>query len=237
MKWIVQYIVLNVAALLTTQFVAAHAVWIETEGKAAKNRVQVVKVFYGEFPEGLPDSTSKWYSDVKSLEVYVTSPGGKRTKLKLEDAFTCLNASFTPQEEGLYYISTEHTAQDLGGTTKYTFIAMKPVLVGDSGTAERLPDVSLAILSDPAGYSIKKQIELTVLNNGQPYAGGEVQIMTAAGWVKTIKANQEGKIRFTPVLKGAYVIETSTYTKQEGEWNQKAFTHAWSGATTHLIVK
>ena len=237
MKWIAQYIVLSVVALLTTQFVSAHAVWIETEGKAAKNRVQVVKVFYGEFPEGLPDSTSNWYSDVNSLEVYVTGPGGKRTKLVLEDAFTCLNGSFIPEEEGLYYISTEHTAQDLGGTTKYTFIAMKPVLVGDSGTAERLPDVSLAILSDPAGYSIKKEIELTVLNNGQPYAGGEVQILTAAGWVKTIRANQEGKIRFTPVLKGAYVIETSTYTKQEGEWNQKAFTHAWSGATTHLIVK
>lgn len=237
MKWIAQYIVLSVVALLTTQFVSAHAVWIETEGKAAKNRVQVVKVFYGEFPEGLPDSTSKWYSDVKTLEVYVTSPGGKRTKLVLEDAFTCLNASFTPEEEGLYYISTEHTAHDLGGTTKYTFIAVKAVLVGAPQAADRLPDVSLAILTDPAGYSIKKEIELSVLKNGQPYAGGEVQIMTAAGWVKTIKANQEGKIRFTPVLKGAYVIETSTYTKQEGEWNQKAFTHAWSGATTHLIVK
>ncbi len=109
--------------------------------------------------------------------------------------------------------------------------------MGAPQAADRLPDVSLAILTDPAGYSIKKEIELSVLKNGQPYAGGEVQIMTAAGWVKTIKANQEGKIRFTPVLKGAYVIETSTYTKQEGEWNQKAFTHAWSGATTHLIVK
>lgn len=237
MRKIIQLGSLCFLGLISTQMVFAHAVWIESNGKATKNQPQEVKVFYGEFPEGVPDSTAKWYSDVKELEVFVVSPGGKKTKLTLTDAITCLKGSFIPEQEGLYYISTVHAARELGGTTKYEFQSIKPVQVGSMKAADRLPEVSLAILTDPAGYKMNEEIELTVLKNGIPYEGGEVQVMSAEGWVKTLKADKWGKVRFKPVLKGAYVIETSSYAKEAGEWNQKTYTHAWCGATTHLLVK
>jgi uncharacterized GH25 family protein len=214
----------------------AHAIWIESAAKATKNKAHQVNVFYGEYPEGEADPTAKWFSDLKDLEVWVISPSKKKTKLTLSDATTHLSSSFVPDEDGIYHVTTAHATKDLGGATKYEFSSVVPVLCGTAAATNAAPEQALAIVAKPKTYTTKDVVELNVYKGGQAFAGGTVQIMSPQGWVKTLKTNDKGQVSFTPVIKGNYVIETSDYLPETGEWNQKQYTHSWKGSTTHLVV-
>jgi uncharacterized GH25 family protein len=218
------------------QTAAAHAIWIESDAKAVRNKAHDVKVFYGEYPEGNPDSTQNWFSDLKNLEVWVTSPSKKRIKLVLNNAATYLSGSFIPEEDGVFYITTSHQTKELGGTTRYEFSSIVPVLSGKADVSSAVPDNLLAIIVQPKIYKANKVIELLVIKNGGAFAGKEVTIMSPDGWVKTVKTNDRGEVSFTPKSKGSYVIETSDYKKQEGEWNEKKYSHTWHGSTTRIQI-
>lgn len=216
---------------------SAHAIWIQSDPKASKNKTHEVKIFYGEYPSGETDSTAKWYSDLKDLEVWVTSPSQRKTKLELKDVATHLASSFIPDEDGLYYISTVHATKDLGGTTKYEFSSLVPILSGKAGAASGpVPSASLAVVSEPKLYRDNEVIELQVWNGTKAFGEAEVLIMSPEGWVKTLKTDDQGKVSFKPQSKGRYVIEASEFKKEAGQWNDKAFTHSWKGTTTSFIV-
>ena len=213
----------------------AHAIWIQSNPKASKNKAHEVNVFYGEYPEGTPDSVGKWYSDLKDLEVWVISPSQKKTKLELKDVSTHLTSSFIPDEDGVYYVSTVHATKDLGGTTKYEFSSAVPVAAG-SAAAGSAPASPLIIVSEAKAYRANQAIDLWVKKDGEALAKGEVSVMSPGGWVKTLHTDAEGKISFVPQLKGRYVIEASSYIKEAGKWNEKDYTHSWKGSTTSFVV-
>jgi uncharacterized GH25 family protein len=226
------------AALLTfPQFTEGHAIWIESKAQATLHQSHEVKIFYGEYPEGAADSTKKWFSDLQSLDVWVVSPTKKKTKLTLRDAATHLAGSFVPDEEGMYYVTTAHTTKELGGTTKYEFSSVAPVQTGSGAATVAAAEQQLAVIARPGIYRTGNTITVQAWNNGTPFADGEVVIMSPEGWVKTLKAGQNGSVTFTPRLKGSYVIETSDYKPEEGQWNDKKYTHSWKGATTHIVVE
>lgn len=238
MKKVICLLSLIFAFFGLAQQAEAHAIWIETNAKAAKNKAQEVKVFYGEYNHGTVDPVEAWYSDLSKLEVWVISPSQQKTKLTLTEAKDHLKASFTPTEDGIYYITTAHATKDLGGTTKYQFTSVAPVLSGNAtATASAAPaEVPLSVVLAPKQYKVKEQVEVQVLKNGKPFAGGEVLVMSPEGWVKTLKSDTNGNITFLPQLKGNYVIEASDYVEEAGEWNQSKYTHSWTGATSRLLV-
>ncbi len=237
MRKLIALLVIMGAYFAGSQTARAHAIWIESNSKATKNKAHEVNVFYGEYPSGVSDSTAKWYSDLKSLEVWVLSPSKKKTKLDLKDLSTHLTSFFIPDEDGLYYISTVHTTKDLGGKTKYEFSSVAPVLSGKATVAPVALEQPLSVIVTPDAYKINNLVELQVWKAGQAFVDGEVLIMSPEGWVKTVKSDANGKVSFTPKLKGNYVIETSDYKKEAGEWNAKQYTHTWKGSTTRILVK
>lgn len=232
---------LTVLFLVLAAYVAAgleanaHAIWIQSNPKASKNKAHEVNVFYGEYPEGKPDSVGKWYSDLKDIEVWVISPSQKKTKLELKDVSTHLTSSFVPDEDGVYYISTVHSTKDLGGTTKYEFSSLVPVAAG-SAAAGSAPASPLAIISEAKPYKASQPVELQIRAEGQPLKKGEVSVMSPEGWVKTLHTDENGKVSFVPQLKGRYVIEATSYKKEAGKWNEKDYTHTWKGSTTSFVV-
>jgi uncharacterized GH25 family protein len=236
MKKLIVLLIIMATYFVGTQQASAHAVWIESNSKATKNKVHEVNVFYGEYPSGQSDSTAKWYSDLKNLEVWVISPSQKKTKLEMKDLSTHLTSSFIPEEDGIYYVSTVHTTKDLGGTTKYEFSSVVPVLSGKATAAPSSLEQALSVLVQPDVYKTNKTIELQAWKDGQAYADAEVLIMSPEGWVKTVRADNNGKVSFTPKLKGSYVIETSANKKEAGEWNAKQYTRTWKGSTTRILV-
>lgn len=238
MKKITLILALAAIYLGISQSADAHAIWIESGSKATKNKAHDVKIFYGEYPAGEIEPTEKWYSDLKSLEVWVISPSKKKTKLTLSDAVSHLSSSFVPDEDGIYYITTVHSTRDLGGTTKYEFSSVAPVLSGKAAAAAAPAALEqpLSIVVQPAAYKTNGLVELQVWKDGEAFADGEVLIMSPEGWVKTVKADDRGQVSFIPKLKGNYVIETSHYRKEAGEWNSKPYTHTWKGSTTRILV-
>ncbi|WP_276345646.1 DUF4198 domain-containing protein [Daejeonella sp. JGW-45] len=229
-------IIAVIAGFGTAQTAEAHALWIESNSRATKHKAHEVNIFYGEYPSGVSDSTARWYSDLKNLEVWVLSPSQKKTKLELKDLSTHLSSSFIPDEDGIYYVSSVHTTKDLGGTTKYEFSSVVPVLTGKAPAALTVPEQPLSVLVQPNAYKTNELIRVQAWKGGQAFAGGEVLIMSPEGWVKTVKTDENGQVSFTPKLKGSYVIETSDYKKEAGEWNAKPYTHTWKGTTARILV-
>lgn len=236
MRTVFLFLAVVAACLAGASAAEAHAIWIESNAQAARNKPHEVKIFYGEYPEGALEPTAKWYSDLKTLEVWVSGPAQQKTKLTLTDAGTHLVGSFTPDKDGVYYISTVHAARELGGTTKYEFSSVAPVLVGNGAAAAPAPAVPLAVVAPAKGYKAHEPVQVQVWKDGQPFKQGKVELMSPEGWVKTVKTDAEGKLTFTPRLKGSYVLEASDYQKQDGQWHDKPYTHAWQGATTRILI-
>lgn len=238
MKNITKPVILMILLLLGGQVAMAHAIWIESVSVAKKNQSQEVKVFYGEYASGEIEKTDKWYSDLKNIEVWLHTPSKKRVKLQLEDKQDYLLSSFLPSEDGVYYITTVHTAKELGGTTKYEFSSFLPVKVGKE-TVNRdmsiVQPLSVSVQTDISGQNSK--INALVSKNGKPLENAEVIVMSSSGWSKTFKSDSQGQVSFEPLWKGAYVIEASQYLPEAGNWGGKAFTHAWQGSTTFFEIK
>lgn len=224
-------------ATLSIQRASAHAVWIQADPKANKNQAHEVKVFYGEYSANEIEPTDKWYSDLKSLELWLTSPSGQKTKLALSDASVHLASSFIPTEDGLYYLTVVHATKDLGGTTKYEFSSVTTVLSGKAASVNvPVPQVPLSVVAEPKSYNPNKEIQLQVWKAGVASAKSEVIIMSPKGWTRTLITDDKGQVRFTPDWKGRYVVEVSDSKRETGEWNGKQFTSTWKGSTTSIIV-
>lgn len=215
----------------------AHAVWIQSDTKAIKNKNHEVTIFYGEYASAEFDSTHKWYSDLKNMEVWLVSPTQRKTKLVLSDRNTHMSTSFTPDEDGTYYLTLVHGTKELGGTTKYEFSSMLSITCGvvkkELTSAPTLP-LSIRALSNH--LLLNKEIELEVKKGNEVFANAEVVIMSPQGWTKTIKTNAEGKVLFVPEWKGRYVIESTNNSKENGEWYGKAYNRTWQGSTTSIVI-
>lgn len=235
-----QLLVLLVALLCSSlsQTVDAHALWIESSSSSAqKNAVQTVKVFYGEYEHGTRDLIKEWYSDLKALELYVQHPNGQSTRLETRVADDHLAASFTPEQDGLYLIHTTHAAGELGGQTKYIFSASLPIVVGESDLMITNPkEIDLLAFVAPREHRLNQTVDIYLLDKGSIPEPTNVTVISAEGWAKTFKSDAEGKVSFSPLWKGMYVVETSKYLPNEGVWNGKPHTHVWQSATATFHV-
>src|SRR5690606_3168032 len=216
----------------------AHALWIESSSTAAhKNAVQTVKVFYGEYEHGTKDLVKDWYADLKALELYVQHPNGQSTRLETLVADDHLVASFTPEQDGLYLIHTTHAAGELGGQTKYIFSASLPIALGESDLMITNPkEIDLLAFVSPRENHLNQPVDIYLLDKGNIPEPANVTVISAEGWAKTFKTDATGKVSFSPLWKGMYVVETSKYQPQEGVWNDKPHTHVWQSATTIFYV-
>ncbi|MGJ1362552.1 DUF4198 domain-containing protein [Sphingobacterium spiritivorum] len=220
------------------QVAMAHAVWIESKASASKNQPHDVKIFYGEYASGEKESTDKWYSDLKNLEVWLTTPDNQRVKLDVKDEQEHLSTSFVPEKDGVYYISTVHATKDLGGTTKYNFSSLVPVRVGKLAISATSPkDLPFSVEKITTSGKKKSEIEVLVSSNGKAVKDAEVIVMSETGWTKTLKTNENGVVSFSPQWKGNYVVEASQMNEETGRWNDKDYTRNWHGTTTFFEHK
>lgn len=215
--------------------VSAHALWMETSPVAIKNKNHHVKIFYGEYANNEIEPVDKWYSDVSDFKVVLTTPAQKQIELTSTASQDYFEASFTPQEDGIYVLSIVHPAKDLGGKTKYEFSSVALVTVGKSTV--QLLNLPFYILIQPAIHTSGQTIEAFVLNNGKPVPEAELLVMSEEGWSKTFKADSKGRIQFPLNWKGKYVLETSVFEKVDGLWHDKSYTDYWQGTTTSIFAQ
>lgn len=221
-------------SLVSLQFASAHALWIETQSNGILNQKHTVKVYYGEYAEGLVDPIDKWYSDVKDFDLILIAPDGSKKVLEKTAATDHFEASFQPTANGNYILSVVKPAKEAYETMKFEFSSIAFVQVGNSAkTTNSLPfHIESTVLSPKLG----KSIEIQVLDNGQAEKEREVIIMGPEGWTKTVHTDQEGKVPFKPLIAGKYIIEASRIDEKSEDWHGQKIEKIWKGSTYSVTV-
>lgn len=236
----IKSILLALVAICFASSSFAHALWIETKGNGKVGAAQEVKVFYGEYAQNERDVTSKWYSDVKDLTLWLVGPDQQKVKLNTALGENVATASFTPEKDGQYTLVVSHQAKDLAGTTKYQFLTSTSVLVGKPAAVLNADAITNELKIYPSAavtHKVNKTVKLKAVQNGAAKAETEVLVFSPSGWSQTLKTGKDGEIEFTPLWPGRYVVEVSDYKPAKGDHNGKPYESSWMGSTYSFEVK
>lgn len=205
-----------IAGLALISQAYAHALWIETAGIGKAGQKQEVKVFYGEYVENASDSVKNWYSDVKEFTLWVTGPDQKKTQLTCSAGVNYFSAEWTPQQDGVYYLTITHNAKELGGTTLYQFDAAAIVKVG-AGANEIVPEADLSAWVKPGNeHKINKPLAITGLFKTKPEEKLHISIVAPSGWTREITTDVKGIASFVPIWPGRYMVKATKFEKATG---------------------
>ena len=215
----------------------AHALWIETEETNKKNTSQEIKVFYGEYNNGIIEKTADWYSDVNELELWLTTPQGKKSLVPYETKENHLFAQFIPKDDGEYILSVSHRAKDLGGDYIYQFNTTAKILVGKSTTNPAISNDVYVTINNKNLKKVGDVIKGTVFIKGKTAPKETtVEVVSPQGWSKEFKTNESGEFEFPSIGKGIYFLEASITEDASGEHHGKKYNHIWRCGTTTLKV-
>ncbi|MGY0037694.1 DUF4198 domain-containing protein [Pedobacter sp. NJ-S-72] len=231
------FLTLSILFCFITTNLSAHALWIETGTTGKIGQQQTVKVYYGEYAANERENISKWYSDVKEFTLWLVGPDQQRTQLKLTSDSNAFTSSFTPDKNGLYALEVSHEAKELGGTTKYHFLASTNVTVGKSISTATTTNVLNLKLDNTSPLKVNQTVKLTASLNKEAAKAKTVSIFSPSGWAKETKTDENGLVQFTPIWPGIYVIEVAEFQKVKGEHQGKAYEAIWQGATYSFEVK
>lgn len=237
MKTIKTLLVLAVMLVISSSSYA-HALWIEANSNGQKGKSQEVKIFYGEFATGEIEPVNKWYSDVKEFTLWLTGPDQKREKVNVTAKDDHFVAQFTPETDGVYYLTVLHDAKEIAGKTKYEFSSVAAVRVGKSVVSghDHIEN-SLKVIAPQTQAKVSSPTKIQVFMDGTPQAKGKVIVTSENGWAKEFTANEAGEITFSPIWKGKYVLEATNFKKGEGELQGNVYESTWQGATAVMYVQ
>ncbi|UCS92840.1 DUF4198 domain-containing protein [Echinicola marina] len=229
-------LLLAMALLINLGNAMAHALWIETAIKGKKGEAQEIKIYYGEYAEGVIEQVEDWYSDVKEFELWLIDPEGNKTLLETEEKKDHFTSSFTPEMDGVYRLQIGHAAQDLGGEYLYQFNTATQVSVGkvnEMGLEGAKTDLAL-LLSSPVNGKLKESLSFKTYFKNNPKAGVKVAVASPEGWSKEYESNEEGEVTIDTPWKGQYLIE-ATYTEEvSGEHHGAPYEFIWRCATQSI---
>jgi len=216
----------------------AHALWIEANASGKAGQAQAVKVFYGEYAANERDEISKWYSDVKDLSLWLVGPDGQKTQLKTVAGANFLSAEFVPQKDGAYTLVVSHEAKELGGTTKYCFLASSVVKIGNAVSIDPASNTNdLKVYPElKTSYKVNSTIKLNAVLKGAGKSEKAISVFSPSGWSKELTTGAGGSIEFVPLWPGKYVIEVQDFEKVPGQHNGANYEAVWKGATYSFDV-
>lgn len=218
----------------------AHALWIETKSTGIKGKVQTIAIYFGEFSEKDITKTAKWFSDIKDFSLVVISPSKKEIKLTstaLEDQY---QASFIPEEEGVYTVAMHHTVKDVYGTMKLDYNSSATVAVGkaEKGNEASFNTNSISLFSKSASEAkLNDVVKISALYEGKIAESQKIKVIAPNGWEKELWSDKEGSVSFTPLWSGNYMVEFAYTEKTAGEHNGKKYDEVWKMATYFIAVK
>ncbi|MEJ6978988.1 DUF4198 domain-containing protein [Pedobacter sp. P351] len=217
----------------------AHALWIETYYSGEAGQTQEVKLYYGEYSGNEREEISKWYSDVKDCSLWLIGPDKQKVQLKTSLMPNYALASFTPATDGVYTLLVSHDARELGGTTRYVFMASATVRVGRvSGniqTSSNTNELRLFPQTDLVN-KVNVPVKIKAFIGDGIGTGQKISVFSPSGWSREIVTGTDGTAEFTPLWPGKYVLEITDYKKTTGQHNGKNYEAIWKGATYSLEI-
>jgi len=226
----------TMALLLNMGYAMAHALWIETSIVGKKGAEQEVRIYYGEYAEGVVEKVDDWYSDVKAFELWLIDPAGNKTALETRAGEEYFTAKFTPEMDGVYRLQIGHSAKDLGGEYLYQFNTATQVWVGNAKEAnlkDTQTDLAL-LLTSQTKKGLKEPLTFKTFFKGSAKSGVAVSVFSPEGWSKEYKSNESGEVSIETPWKGQYLIE-ATYTEEtSGEHHGAPYKFIWRCATQSI---
>lgn len=214
----------------------AHTLWIETSPNAKMNKKHEIKIFFGEL-DG-PTPTAKWFSDIKDLEIKITTPSGKQMILKEKEQHPNYYSSyFTPTEDGVYLINVNHLVKDLHRGMKITYQSVAYTTTNSKNEKIKLGLPPSELILNTVKPKKNHDISLTVIKNGETKAREKVSVESENGWGKTLFSNDKGEVAFKPIWKGKYLVSHGVSTKEEGKHNGQDYTLDIKSLTYFIEIK
>ncbi|MCH5690435.1 hypothetical protein LWM68_43105 [Niabella sp. W65] len=166
-------VLLFLVTLLVYQLTWGHAIWIETPPTGSKNKIQEIKVFFGEYADNDITPAEKWFSDLKDFKIVAIAPDGSIETLTTVTGTNHYKSSFMPKQEGVYTISLQHPVKDLYHGTKIHYFSSATVKVGkaDIGNEPTRNKSLISLLAkDAAIATINQKVKIVALFEGKPAA-------------------------------------------------------------------
>jgi uncharacterized GH25 family protein len=197
-------------------FSSAHALFIKTETTATIGKSHEVIIFYAEPADGKKEQLKDWWSNTTAFSLWLIQPDGHKKQLEVNPNDNHFTAAFTPSLNGAYQLAIYHDVAETFDATQYQFNASATVNVGNASSKAPVAD-GLSITFASAKNKADSALYFMVLDKGKPVVEAPVTFFAINGWSKTILSDAKGKISFSPLWKGNYLIETYKVDEVENE--------------------
>ncbi len=245
------------AALVLASNTDAHVVWVETEGTAAPDREQSVKIYFGEYGEFLREENGGRLDTIDGVTLKVMDAKRVVTELPLVKQGNFFEGVLASCKPGRYAVLAEQKVAEVQDLTKYDHGIVKPMFHARSQFAcyesgrfgEREPEVAqqfdLDVVPVSKGMNLADgvtnywpggEIVVKVLYKGVPLASRQVIAHAPIGWDKELHTDAQGIATFTPLWSGRYVLEVEHQDKTPGEFKGKPYEAMRHRATLSLDV-
>ena len=211
------------SVVLTAQ---GHYLWIELGAPAKLGTQQHVKVFYGEYNEGVREVKGGRLEEVAGIIAWIVTPDGKEIPLTLTIQEAFYEGNFVPQVEGKYTVVAVNTVREVVDWSKHDIGIVRPVYyaykeVVVAGAVNEPVNVSPdALLRISAG---KDKNSFVVLFKERPLAKAKVWFHAPNEWSKEFTSDEKGVVTCSPLWKGQYVVECIYSEKNPGSFKSKEY--------------
>lgn len=216
-----------------------HYIWIEIPQKTEPGKKTGIRIYYGEYNEGIREKAGERLEEMNGVELFITSPSGKIMHPELEKRSDHFFAAVLLPEKGDYRIWAINAKREVMDWSKYHIGIVKPmyyasVVLQTSGNTFPLPaDTSNLLISQQAG----KQPSFKITFKNSPLKDAKVSVHAPGEWSKETKTDQDGYFSFLPFGKGIHVIECIYSEPVEGNFKDKKFEAIRHRATTTVIIE
>ncbi|QTE22610.1 DUF4198 domain-containing protein [Polaribacter cellanae] len=239
--------IISLVLFLATTPLFAHYIWIETAPVGKQHTEHFIKVRFGEYTYGVLEKTDgDAFKSVSKFTLWVMSPSGKKTPLKVSAKEDFYAASFIPTEDGTYTIALDNKNIKVLDYTKYDYGIFKgqyhakaKVVVGNTLSnfnKTNTTGIEIIDLTDQE-FSKESTVLLQVLFNGEPLKENELSVFVADLWSKKLKTDKEGKVTFKLPWETKYIVETIFEEKVPGTFKGLDYDFIWHCATYCISLK
>jgi uncharacterized GH25 family protein len=207
---------------------SAHYLWIELNGTNRVGAQQEIRIYYGEFNEGIREIKGGRLEELSGIQAWVIGPDGKQTVLTVTTADKFFKTTFTPQLEGKYTLVAVNIIREVVDWSKSDIGIARPVYYTsrEISVGKTVEPVSLKTPAE-AEMLIRKipssENTFQVIFKGVPLANAKVFFHAPNEWSKELSANKEGIVSFNPLWKGQYIVECIYPEKTPGSFKGKDY--------------
>ncbi|MFQ5715822.1 MAG: DUF4198 domain-containing protein [Nitrospinales bacterium] len=238
-----------------------HFLWIETPPVVQTGKKASIKIYFGEYHEGLREVRGGRLDERRGTELSVINPSGKVSGpfSSLQTNKNSFVAKFSAKTPGFYDLVATDAQSPVVDYSKYDIGVVRPIfytrarlLSFQEGTLSERAQIPRPVLdldiipltrhldirTGAFGPAASQEVVFRVFFKGKPFADrAEINIYAPNGWLWEGRVDIDGIGRFTPIWPGLYVIDVVYKEKVPGKFAGKVYEAVRHRATLSLVVR